>query len=82
MWQKISGIDNRSAIDGVLVGRVIPDNFALATPGPWEIFEAGEATIVGGTSAVAPLYASLMVLTNQKRASEENARPGFIDSML
>jgi len=48
-------------------GRMVPDVCANADPGTgYNIFVRGSATIVGGTSAVAPLYAGLFAAFGKK----------------
>lgn len=60
-------------------GRGVPDvcgNADLATG--YQIFVNGSGTSVGGTSAVAPLWAGLMALLNQSTGT----KPGFINDFL
>ena len=48
-------------------GRMVPDVAACADPGTgYEIVSGGQAVVVGGTSAVAPLYAGLFAAFGQK----------------
>ena len=63
-------------------GRVIPDVAALAAGGAWEMVEGDDALVAGGTSAVAPLFASLIALANQKRVTQGKARLGFLNDRL
>ena len=79
-WQK--GIDIPSANAGGRYGRVIPDVAALASGGSWEMVDGDDSLVAGGTSAVAPLYASLIALANQKRATLSKDRLGFINPRL
>ena len=60
-------------------GRIIPDVAGLAASGDYNIFEADEEILIGGTSAVAPLWASFITLVNEARA-ENNKQPlGFVN---
>lgn len=81
-WQTDSGVDIPSANDGMRKGRVMPDVAALAAGGAWGMFKYGKSTVAGGTSAVAPLYASLISLANQKRHSLGKNRIGFLNEKL
>lgn len=48
-------------------GRLVPDVAAVADPSTgYEIYYGGSAEIVGGTSAVAPLYAGLLAAAGRK----------------
>lgn len=48
-------------------GRMVPDVAANADPSTgYEVFFGGSAQVVGGTSAVAPLYAGLLAALGQK----------------
>jgi kumamolisin len=48
-------------------GRMVPDLAACADPDTgYEIFYGGQAQVVGGTSAVAPLYAGLLAAFGKK----------------
>jgi kumamolisin len=64
-------------------GRILPDVAGLAAMGDWAIWIAGgrEARL-GGTSAVAPLYAALVALANQRRRSRGRERLGFLNDRL
>jgi len=60
-------------------GRGVPDVAGDADPQTgYNVSVDGQATVVGGTSAVAPLWAGLIALSNQ--AAGRNA--GFVNSML
>ena len=63
-------------------GRVVPDVAALAAGGAWEMVEGDESLVAGGTSAVAPLFASLIALANQKRVVQGKERLGFVNERL
>jgi kumamolisin len=60
-------------------GRGVPDVAGNADPETgYNILVDGQMEVVGGTSAVAPLWAGLMVLLNQKL----NRRLGFVNPTL
>jgi kumamolisin len=64
-WQ--AGIVPPSVNPGHPVGRGVPDVCGNADPVTgYDIFFAGKAQVVGGTSAVAPLWAALLARINQK----------------
>jgi len=61
------------------VGRGVPDVAGDASPETgYNIYYAGQAQVVGGTSAVAPLWAALVALLNQQRGSNL----GFINPTI
>src|SRR5271170_2927583 len=70
-------------------GRGVPDVAGDASPETgYNIYYAGQAQVVGGTSAVAPLWAALIALLNQQCGSNigfanlalyQNAENGFHD---
>jgi kumamolisin len=80
-WQRAHAIDVTSVNTGKS-GRVVPDVAALAAGGDWTIFESGRSVVGGGTSAVAPLWASLIALANQKRSAAGKKPLGFINRRL
>jgi len=80
-YQTSAGIDIRSANTGE-PGRVVPDVAGLAAGGDWKIYESRKNELIGGTSAVAPLWASLIALVNERRAAAKKARLGFINERL
>jgi kumamolisin len=64
-WQ--AGIVPPSVNPGDQVGRGVPDVCGDADPATgYQIFYDGQPNIVGGTSAVAPLWAGLLARINQK----------------
>lgn len=67
---------------GTEVGRVVPDVAGLAAGGDWLIFEGGQGHGEGGTSAVAPLWAALLVLVNEKRAANCKGPVGFVNQAM
>lgn len=84
-WQTAHGIAVKSANDGKSTGRVIPDVAALAAVGDWDIYKTGGSKIgIGGTSAVAPIWAALIALANEKRsmAKPKKGSLGFINGQL
>ena len=80
-WQDAHGVDITSVNSGKS-GRTVPDVSAIAAGGDWLMFENSVSKIAGGTSAVAPLMASLVVLANQKRELIGKSRLGFITDKL
>jgi kumamolisin len=63
-WQKKAGVPARSGSTG---GRGVPDVAGDASPtSGYNILVDGSKQVVGGTSAVAPLWAGLIALINQK----------------
>jgi len=70
---------NWQANDVALPGRGVPDVAGNADPETgYNILVDGQAEVVGGTSAVAPLWAGLICLINQKTQT----RVGFINPTL
>ncbi|MFZ0664008.1 MAG: S53 family peptidase [Acidobacteriaceae bacterium] len=66
-WQAKAGVPAPTDAKG---GRGVPDVAGDASPETgYNILVDGQQEIVGGTSAVAPLWAGLMALVNQKRGS-------------
>ena len=64
-WQ--TGIVPPSVNPGHETGRGVPDVCGDADPDTgYQIFYGGQANVVGGTSAVAPLWAGLLARVNQK----------------
>lgn len=60
-------------------GRGVPDVAGDADPQTgYQVLVDGVSTVIGGTSAVAPLYAGLVVLLNEKTGS----RCGFLNPVL
>ncbi len=59
-------------------GRGVPDVAGNAAPGTgYDIVVNGQTEVVGGTSAVAPLWAGLIALVNQKAAQGGGKPVGF-----
>lgn len=70
-------------IDGARAdGRIVPDVAGLASGSDWSIAEKGRLESVGGTSAVAPLWAALVVLANEERAKVGKKTVGFFNEEL
>ena len=75
-WQKNAGVPARSGSTG---GRGVPDVAGDASPTTgYNILVDGAKQVVGGTSAVAPLWAGLIALINQKTGKHA----GFINPTL
>ena len=70
-------------IDTGQAGRGVPDIAADADPssGFW-VFLNGHASPVGGTSAVAPLWAGFTALVNGARAEKQKKPIGFLNPVL
>ena len=76
-WQV--GIVPPSVNPGGHVGRGVPDVCGDADPDSgYEIFYGGKAAVVGGTSAVAPLWAALLARINQSLGKPV----GYINPLL
>lgn len=70
-WQTSAGISGS--------GRGVPDVAGDAAPASgYNILVDGQAEVVGGTSAVAPLWAALLALINQKKGTPV----GFVNPAL
>ena len=64
---------------GAFAGRGLPDVAGDADPTTgYEVYVDGQVTVVGGTSAVAPLWAGLMACINELMGK----RVGFLNSAL
>jgi kumamolisin len=64
-------------------GRGVPDVSGDASPETgYNILVDGQAAVVGGTSAVAPLWAGLIALVNQARAEAGQSPAGFVNTSL
>jgi kumamolisin len=70
-WQSSAGVQGS--------GRGVPDVAGNASPeSGYNILVDGQQDVVGGTSAVAPLWAALIALINQQKGSSV----GFVNSAL
>ncbi len=77
-WQSAAGVP-KSVNPGHRVGRGLPDVSGNADPATgYEVRVDGQVTVIGGTSAVAPLVAGLVALLNQKL----NRRIGYLNPTL
>ena len=77
-WQDGAGVPP-SANPGSHVGRGVPDVAANADPGTgYQIQVDGQQIVIGGTSAVAPLYAALVALCNEQLGR----RLGYLNPQL
>ncbi len=77
-WQE--GLDN-TLNGGSAAMRNYPD-VACVADGIWLIANNGEAGIIGGTSASAPLWAGFTALVNQQAAASGQASVGFINPAI
>jgi kumamolisin len=67
-WQAAAGVP-ASANDGATAGRGVPDVAGNADPQTgYQIMQGGKSTVVGGTSAVAPLWSALIARLAQATA--------------
>lgn len=81
-WQNNVGVPP-SANDGVSIGRGVPDIAADADPHTgYDIVADGQWIVVGGTSAVAPLYAGLLAVINANLAGQGFPDVGFFSPYL
>ncbi len=65
-WQ--AGASIPPSVNNQHVGRGVPDVAGDADPQTgYQVYVDGQSTPIGGTSAVAPLWAGLIALLNQKR---------------
>jgi kumamolisin len=78
-WQANMNVPTTVNLPGTRIGRGVPDVSGNAdnSTGYLIHFNGNDAT-VGGTSAVAPLWAGLMALLNQSTGT----KPGFINDLL
>jgi kumamolisin len=78
VWQQNAGVPP-SANAGAHVGRGVPDIAGDADPQTgYDTLVDGQSGVIGGTSAVAPLWAALTALINQQSA----VRLGFFNTQL
>jgi kumamolisin len=72
-----------SALPSGSSGRGVPDVAGDASPeSGYNVVVDGQQEVVGGTSAVAPLWAGLITLVNQQLASQGAQSAGFINATL
>jgi kumamolisin len=75
-WQKTAGVPGPTGTSG---GRGVPDVAGNADPQTgYTIRVDGQTLVIGGTSAVAPLWAGLLALANQQNSKSA----GFINSVI
>ncbi|WP_446744720.1 S53 family peptidase [Silvibacterium acidisoli] len=75
-WQQNIGVPAASSSSG---GRGVPDVAGDASPTTgYNIYVDGQSEVVGGTSAVAPLWAALIALANQQNGKAA----GFVNPTL
>src|SRR5262249_52440762 len=72
-----------SALPAGSTGRGVPDVSGDASPNTgYTIVVDGQQQVIGGTSAVAPLYAGLIALVNQQLAMQNKPAAGFVNQLL
>jgi len=77
-----SGANVPPAADDGHTGRGVPDVSADADPNTgYQVRVDGQDTVIGGTSAVAPLYAGLVARINQQLAAG-GGKAGFLNPVL
>jgi kumamolisin len=65
------------------IGRGVPDVAGDADPATgYQVRTGGQNTVIGGTSAVAPLWAGLIALINQRLVSLGKKTAGFVNPIL
>ena len=78
VWQQGAGVPG-SGNPGHHVGRGVPDVAGNADPATGYLIQVdGQQMIIGGTSAVAPLYAALIALCNEQLGR----RAGYLNPLL
>jgi len=78
-WQADAGVPARAGSDSGSGGRGVPDVAGNADPATgYQIYSGGQARVVGGTSAVAPLWAALI----SRLAEATGQRFGLIQTLL
>lgn len=79
-WQANANVPKPSGSSG---GRGVPDVAGDASPeSGYNVLIDGSQEVVGGTSAVAPLWAALITLVNQQRSNSSSTSVGFVNSQL
>ena len=74
-----SGVTLPASVNGGRRGRGVPDVGGDAAPASgYSVVVAGQTEVVGGTSAVAPLWAGLTALINQKAANPVGFLPTWL----
>jgi kumamolisin len=65
------------------IGRGVPDVAGDADPQTgYQVIVGGQSYVYGGTSAVAPLWAGLLALINQRLVSKGGKPVGFLNTLL
>jgi kumamolisin len=78
-WQKGLSSTNTKGVKTALTGRGVPDVAGDASPDSgYDVLIDGSQTVVGGTSAVAPLWAALIARIN----AANSAPVGFVNPKL
>ncbi|RRA50075.1 protease pro-enzyme activation domain-containing protein [Acidipila sp. EB88] len=79
-WQANANVPKSSTSVG---GRGVPDVAGDASPeSGYSVLVDGQQQVVGGTSAVAPLWAGLLALVNQQRSASGLGPAGFVNPQL
>jgi subtilase family serine protease len=78
-WQRAPGVENGYSNGS----REVPDVSANAdTASGWSVYQGGQLTQVGGTSAASPFWAAAMLLIEQYAQRHGIRRLGFVDPTL
>jgi kumamolisin len=76
-WQANANVP--TSVNDHHVGRGVPDIAGDADPrSGYQVYVDGQSMVIGGTSAVSPLWAGLIALLNQKRGEPI----GFLNPLL
>jgi kumamolisin len=79
-WQANAGVPAPTQSGG---GRGVPDVAGDASPETgYNVYFDGQSEVVGGTSAVAPLWAALITLVNQQLVQNGESTVGFVNALL
>jgi hypothetical protein len=73
---------NMGALGGSATMRNIPDVALTAAVQMYVIYNNGQATAVGGTSAAAPLWAGFVALANQQAIAQGKPSVGFLNPAI
>ena len=73
---------NMGALGGSDTMRNIPDVALTAAPQMYLIYNNGQTTTVGGTSAAAPLWAGFVALANEQASTQGKPVVGFLNPII
>lgn len=82
-WQTGPGVSNSASTGGRQVPDVVISGaFGTSRDHEYSIYYAGSWTVAGGTSAATPLWASLLLLTDQYLESQGLPRLGWVNPLV